>query len=191
MEDTCSPLDSFGNQAECRGAQEELVYRARQGDVSSFEKLYRLHIGHVYALCLRLSGEVHSAEECTQEAFIHAWQSMGRFRGEAAFGSWLYRIAVNTVLARYRAELRRSLSFAPADTDEAERVPSSDAPLELALDLDRTIRELPLGARVVFVLHDIEGYGHPEIASMTHLAVGTSKAHLHRARRILRRRLVP
>ncbi len=189
MEETLPRMASTCASADAPDAPDDLVQRAIRGDVTAFETLYRLHVGHVYGLSLRLSGDTHSAEECTQETFVRAWQCLGRFRGEAAFGSWLYRIAVNVMLNRYRREVRRTLLLVSTDTEEMERVPGGNAPLGLALDLEQAILELPLAARMVFVLHEIEGYGHPEIASLMHCATGTSKAHLHRARRRLQARL--
>ncbi|EQD26621.1 ECF subfamily RNA polymerase sigma-24 factor [mine drainage metagenome] len=190
MEETFPALGRSGTLAtQYPLAMDDLVRRAGLGEVWAFERLYRTHHGHLYALCLRLTGNVQSAEECTQDTFIRAWQSLIRFQARSSFGTWLYRIGVNTVMERYRRELRQSLCLVPFETDEVEQVPSGDAPLGLSCDLDRAILQLPIGARVVFILHDIEGYGHPEIASWLHLAVGTSKAHLHRARRLLRARL--
>ncbi|MGH8272823.1 MAG: RNA polymerase sigma factor [Gammaproteobacteria bacterium] len=175
----------------CRDPETEatLLARARQGDVRAFEALYRSHVGRIHALSRRLSGSQTLAEDCTQEAFVRAWEALPKFRGESAFGSWLHRIAVNTVLARQRRALRRS---AWLHTDGNDAIVAAAAPPErpdMAMDLDRAIAELPPGAREVFVLHDVEGYKHAEIATLTGLAVGTTKAHLHRARRTLRARL--
>lgn len=166
-----------------------LVARAREGDARAFEALYRQHVGHVHAVCLRLAGSRALAEECTQDAFVQAWKALSGFRGDSAFGSWLHRIAVNAVLARHRGALRWSAWLRHDAEDALERVAAPEAPPGAALDLDRAIAELPGGAREVFVLHDIEGYKHEEIAGLTGLAVGTCKAHLHRARRLLRARL--
>jgi RNA polymerase sigma-70 factor, ECF subfamily len=170
----------------------ETVERARQGDVAAFEGLYREHAGRVYAVCLRMTADPVRAEEHTQEAFVKAWKSLHRFEGRSAFGSWLHRLAVNVVLDAKRAEKRRSGEPWPAE-DERDEVSSGLAVAatdhEARLDLERAIASLPDGARTAFVLHDIEGYRHREIAEMTGTAEGTWKAQLHRARRLLREAL--
>jgi RNA polymerase sigma-70 factor (ECF subfamily) len=168
-----------------------LVARARTGDTEAFEALYRRHVGRIHALCQRIAGSRSLAEDCTQEAFVQAWNALPRFRGESAFGSWLHRIALNVVLGQQRKALRRA---AWVREDDHEALACAVAPAQepqAALDLDRAIAQLPPGARAVFVLYDIEGYQHQEIAALTGLAVGTCKAHLHRARRLLRARLTP
>jgi RNA polymerase sigma-70 factor (ECF subfamily) len=168
-----------------------LVERARRGQLPAFEALYRMHVGRIYALCLRITSHAGDAEEATQECFIRAWRGLGRFRGEAAFSSWLHRIALRVVFERFRTgRLERSLSR-ESTLEEIESVAQPPVPDELALDLECAIHNLPPMARLVFVLHDVEGYEHPEIASLLHLAVGTSKAHLHRARRLLQDHLGP
>lgn len=160
-----------------------LVSRARNGDRRAFERLYRRHVGKIYAVCLRLSGNPAHAEEYTQEAFIKAWQSLAKFRGDSGFGTWLHRIAVNTTLAHFRRSARESGAPAP-DAEEAH-----DEEPGTMLDLEAAIAQLPDGARQVFVLHDVEGYRHEEIADLAGIASGTSKAQLHRARKLLRARL--
>ena len=168
---------------------ELLLRRARQGEVGAFEGLYRRHVARVYALCRRLAGEAVLAEDLTQETFVRAWQGLASFRGESAFSTWLHRVAVNVVLAH----LRRSASRpAWVDLDEATGVETilQFRPGE-TLDLERAVARLPLRARTVLVLHDVEGYRHDEIATLAGMAVGTSKAQLHRARRLLREALSP
>ncbi len=165
-----------------------LVAQAMQGDSKAFEALYRHHVGRIYALCLRLAGSRTVAEDCTQDAFVQAWKALPGFRGDSAFGSWLHRIAVNTVLARHRGAIRRSAWLHEGD-DALDSVAAPNIRPDAAIDLDRAIAELPCGAREVFVLFAVEGYKHEEIAALTGLAVGTTKAHLHRARRLLRARL--
>lgn len=168
----------------------DLIHRAQQGDPAAFEALYRQHVGRVYALCLRLTGDAAHAEELTQDAFVRAWERLGSFRGESAFSSWLYRLTVNVVLLRLRAARRRSLRvFTTDDPAALERpAPESGGPAA-RLDLERAVAALPPGAREVFVLHDVEGHRHEEIARLTGIAVGTSKAQLFRARRLLREAL--
>lgn len=162
-----------------------LVTSAQSGCLSSFESLYRMHSGRVHGLCLRLTGNAAVAEDLTQETFIRAWRSLGGFRGDSSFGSWLFRIAVNAVAARYRSELRRAAWEAKAPARAVQFDPT------LRLDLQQAISALPAGARAVFVLHDVEGYRHEEIAEQLGVAVGTSKAQLHRARRLLREMIQP
>ncbi len=165
----------------------DLVSRARRGDKAAFEQLYRDNAGRIYAVCLRLSADAGHAEELTQDVFVRAWQKLETFRGDSAFSTWLHRIAVNTVFQWQRSENRRSARLAKAGSLAA--TPTSAARPALQLDLERAIARLPAGARSVFVMHDIEGYKHAEIAAITGLAVGTLKAQLHRARKLLREAL--
>src|SRR5881398_1188558 len=167
----------------------ELIQRAQRGDPAAFEALYRAHVGRVYALCLRLTADAARAEEFTQDAFVRAWERLASFRGESAFSSWLYRLTVNVVFLSRRAARRRlQRVFATDDPGTLER-PGRDANPGLGVDLERAVAALPPGAREVFVLHDVEGYRHEEIAELTGIAVGTSKAQLFRARRLLREAL--
>ena len=166
-----------------------LAARARDGDARAFEQLYKRHVARVLAVCLRLAGNRTLAEECAQDAFVKAWQSLDGFRGDASFGTWVHRIAVNTVLERHRTQLRQAAWITSGDEELMESVAGGDAEPGHGLDLEQCIAELPPAARMVFVLFDVEGHSHEEIAGMTGLAVGTSKAHLHRARQILRARL--
>jgi RNA polymerase sigma-70 factor (ECF subfamily) len=173
-----------------------LIHRAQQGDQAAFAALYREHVGHVYALCLRLTADPARAEELTQDAFVRAWERLASFRGESAFSSWLYRLTVNVVWLGLRATRRRvARVFTTDDPATLERPGESPGEvrgpgaLGLSLDLERAIAALPPGAREVFVLHEVEGYRHEEIAELTGIAVGTSKAQLFRARRLLREAL--
>ena len=166
-----------------------LVTRAAAGDVHAFEELYRGHVGRVYALCLRMSGDAQLAEELVQESFVRAWQKLRSFRGESAFSTWLHRLAVNVVLAHLRGAGRRELRESVAASEAPAGRPAPAPNPATAIDLERAIRELPGGLRTVFVLHDVEGFRHREISRLTGIAVGTSKAHLHRARRLLRKAL--
>jgi RNA polymerase sigma-70 factor (ECF subfamily) len=144
----------------------------------------------VYALCLRLTADTAAAEELTQDAFVRAWEGLGSFRGESAFSSWLYRLTVNVVLLRLRAGRRRSARVVSTADPAILEPPAGDAGGPGAgLDLERAVARLPPGAREVFVLHDVEGYRHEEIARLVGIAVGTSKAQLFRARRLLREAL--
>ena len=167
----------------------DLIARARAGEGGAFEALYRAHVGRIYALCLRLEADAPRAEELTQDVFVRAWQRLGSYRGEAAFGTWLHRLAVNVVMTERRSAWRHGLRIAgDADVDDVPEPAArarSDGGLD-AIDLDRAIAGLPPGARAVFVLHDVEGYQHAEIAEIAGIAEGTSKAQLFRARRLLR-----
>jgi RNA polymerase sigma factor (sigma-70 family) len=162
---------------------------AQGGDRAAFDALYRENVGRVFALCWRMSGSRVDGEELTQDVFVRAWRRFGTFRGESEFSSWLYRLAINVVLQARRSQSRWHARFRQADDEElgrrAGRWPLPDA----RIDLERLIAELPEGARIVLVLHDIEGFKHEEIARMLGLATGTVKAQLHRARKLLRKGL--
>lgn len=166
----------------------DLVERARGGDAAAFAALYRAHAGAMLALCLRLTGDRRDAEERLQDVWVRCWERLGGFRGESAFRTWLHRLAVNEVLSRRRAEARRERRVAYTDAPERLERPLEVRPGE-RIDLEQAIARLPEGARMVFVLHDIEGYGHAEIGAMSGIAEGTSKAQLFRARRLLREAL--
>ena len=166
----------------------ETIRLAQTGDQDAFERIYREHVDRVYALCLRLSGDAVCARDLTQDVFVRAWEKLPSFRGESAFSSWLHRIAVNLVLVGYRTDRRRESRVMFLD-DVEDSAPALVAPAGLKLDLEAAIAALPPGARTVFVLHDIEGYRHAEIAELTGMASGTSKAHLFRARQLLREAL--
>lgn len=169
--------------------ESDLVGHARRGDVGAFEALYRRHVDRVYGLCLRMVADRARAEDLTQEAFLRAWRKLGSFRGRSAFGTWLHRLAVNVVLGDLRAAKRHETKHEPLADEPDEPAAPAAAPPETALDLEAAIAALSPRARQVFVLHDVEGYRHREIAELTGISEGTSKAHLHRARGILRKRL--
>jgi RNA polymerase sigma-70 factor, ECF subfamily len=166
-----------------------LVAAAQGGDDHAFESLYRAHVGRVFALARRLADDPEHASELTQDVFVRAWERLGSFRAASSFGTWLYRLAVNVILSDRRSTWRRVRRVRP-DGDLVDLAPATRAPAPgVRLDLESAIATLPPGARTVFVLFDVEGYGHDEIASMTGIAVGTSKAQLFRARRLLREAL--
>jgi RNA polymerase sigma-70 factor (ECF subfamily) len=175
---------------ERRAAELRLVRAAQQGDLLAFERLYRDNERKVFGLCFRLSSDPALAEELTQEVFVRAWRKLASFRGESAFASWLYPLTVNVALSERRSRRRRDARIvATEDPAQLERAPRAPAP-EAGFDLDKAIAGLPPGARAVFVLHDVEGRTHDEIARLLNLAPGTSKAQLFRARRLLREALV-
>ena len=165
------------------------IERARRGDVDAFESIYRLHSGRVYALCLRMTADAAQARELAQDVFVRVWEKLCSYRGDAALSSWLHRIAVNVVLMTRRGDRRREQRITSAEDLSGNGTPVDgdvDPPdVEQEIDLERAIAALPPGARRVFVLHDIEGYRHDEIARMTGNAEGTLRAQLHRARRLL------
>ncbi len=166
------------------------VLRAQQGETAAFEQLYHAHVGRVYALCLRLCGDSARAEELTQDVFVRAWEKLGSFQGKSAFGTWLHRLAVNVVLGDRRSEGVRVHRVFGTDEPEKYETPSMrGADPGTAMDLERAIAQLPPGARAVFVLHDVEGYKHEEIAEMLGVTTGATKAQLHRARMLLREAL--
>ena len=172
----------------------DLVEAARDGGRAAFEQLYHLHVGRVYAVCLRLVADREQAEQLTQDAFVQAWRKLPGFRGDSAFSTWLHRVTVNVVLDRQRADARRwkhEIELDPVEQQDlvAESRPTSPARVGDRLDLERAIARLPEGARMVFVLHEVEGYRVREVADLLAVAEGTVKAQLFRARRLLREAL--
>lgn len=168
-------------------AEADWIERAKNSDASAFESLYRMHVDRVYGLCLRMTGNVAEAEDCTQEAFIRAWNKLDRFRGDSAFGTWLHRVAVNTVLGRMRKTRREQDRMQVVkDTDQSPVTVADTGELR---DLAAAVDRLPAGARHVFVLYAVYGYSHDEAGRMLGIAPGTSKAQLHRARRLLTQQL--
>ncbi|RDZ29457.1 RNA polymerase sigma factor [Lysobacter silvisoli] len=169
----------------------DLVGAAARGEMAAFETLYRRHAGRVHGVIARLVGHHGArAEDLTQEAFVRAWQALPAFRFESAFGTWLHRLAVNTALMELRS--RRGKPQLDDDEDALEYVGSADSAghtTALSMDLERAVASLPPRARAVLVLYDVEGWKHEEIAVELGMAVGSSKAQLHRARNLLRERL--
>ncbi|HEX5726191.1 MAG TPA: sigma-70 family RNA polymerase sigma factor [Longimicrobiaceae bacterium] len=159
---------------------------AAAGDAHAFGRLYRDHVARIHTLARRMIGDAE-ADEVTQDVFVRAWEKLRTFRGEAAFGTWLHRLAVNLILAKRAALAGRSQR--DGGPDALETRPARAAAPELRMDFERAVRHLPDGAKQVFVLFDVEGYRHEEIAQMLGISVGTSKSQLHRARMILREHL--
>ncbi len=160
-----------------------LVDAARSGDGRAFERLYRQTVDAVYGLCLRLTANPALAEDCVQQTYLQAWRNLDRFRGDSALSTWLHRIAVNEVRGHFRRESRHEVDS--ADEEPPARAPGSGTDI----DLERAIAALPERNRAVFVLVGVYGYPHEEAARMLDMAVGTSKAHFHQARRRLMDRL--
>jgi RNA polymerase sigma-70 factor (ECF subfamily) len=167
------------------------VALAAAGDRRAFERLYRTHVDRVHSVCARMVDDRARAEELTQDVFVRVWEKLGQFRGESAFSTWVHRLAVNLVLNDRKAERRRhdkvddgeSLDDVAHGDVHAAWVPGT------AIDLEAAIQQLPPGARKVFVLHDVEGFTHEEIARMMGVTSGGTKAQLHRARLLLRQAL--
>jgi len=160
---------------------------AASGDASAFERLYRTHVARVHTLVRRML-DADEADDVTQDVFIRAWQKLSTFRGESAFGTWLHRLAVNVVLARRKTVGIERGRFIAKDEPLEQATGKRETP-ELSLDFEEALGQLPEGARQVFVLHDVEGYRHEEIARMLGIVPGTSKSQLHHARMALRRHL--
>lgn len=169
-----------------------LVALAARGDVKAFEQLYARSSGRVFAICLRMTGDGQRARELTHDAFVRAWERLSTFRGEAAFETWMHRLAVNVVLTATRGDRRRAARMVESDDEGTEsKAAFSQQPVdvETRLDLERAIAALPPRAREVFVLHDVEGYRHEEIADRLELQPSSVRAQLHRARQLLMRML--
>ncbi len=175
--------------ATSRVAVSDPIAPARAGDPAAFRALYDAHAARVHALCLRLERDPATAEELTQDVFIRAWRALPGFRGEARVSTWLHRIAVNVVLEHRRRIARRLRREEPAGDLEllGASAPAPEAGLDL--DLRAALETLPPGARAVFILHEVEGYSHEEIAEMSGVTTGTTKTQLFRARRMLREAL--
>lgn len=177
--------------ADREASEDELVSRAKNGDQAAYESLYRLHRDKIYGLLWRMSGGQHAlAEDLLQEAFVRAWQKLDLFRGDSRFGTWLHRLAVNVALSDRRSRMRIAGKEVAMDEHvDRTAVGQKDVRAGRQADLEQSIARLPERARAVLVLYDIEGYQHAEIAEMTGMAVGSSKAQLHRARKLLREEL--
>jgi RNA polymerase sigma-70 factor (ECF subfamily) len=187
-------LTELGGESEFERArriaeERALVESAKRGSKAAFETLYRNHVGKVYGLCLRMTANRATAEDCTQEAFIQAWRSLPAFESRSAFGTWLHRIAVNAVLAQGRRRSER-LGTSGSAEDEAVALPDpSIVDAGTVLDLEAGLRRLPAGARQALVLVGLYGYSHEEAAELLGVAVGTCKSQVHRARQLLGERL--
>jgi len=175
-----------------------LVQRAQRGDEEAFDELFQFHRTRVYSICLSMTRDPFEAEDMTQEAFLQVFRNLGSFRGDAAFSTWLYRVAVNTVLMKRRRKSPAMVSLdepasldAPAPRRDLGR---RDLNLSGAIDrisLDRAMGALPAGCRKIFGLHEVDGYQHCEIAELLHCSVGNSKSQLHKAKLKMRRLLLP
>jgi RNA polymerase sigma-70 factor, ECF subfamily len=166
------------------------VALAAGGDRQAFERLYRTHVNRVYSLCTRMSGSRTMGEELTQDVFVRTWEKLPQFRGDSAFSTWLHRLAVNVVLNARKTEGTRASRTDEGDVGDERWDVAGRAPMHIErMDLQEAIAKLPAGARKVFVLHDVEGFKHEEIAELCGITSGGSKAQLHRARLLLREAL--
>jgi RNA polymerase sigma-70 factor, ECF subfamily len=190
------PLGAENQRDDSEGS---LVQRAQRGDEQAFATLYQLHNKRVYSVCLRMTKDVAEAEDLAQEAFIQVFRNLNSFRGNSAFATWLYRVAVNTVLMKLRR--RKSPPMLSLDEPVSNHSPSlkreigkDDLSLRGAIDriaLRRAIEELPGGARQIYELHEVEGYQHHEIAEQLQCSIGNSKSQLHKAKKTMRALLFP
>jgi RNA polymerase sigma-70 factor (ECF subfamily) len=166
-----------------------LIKKAVSGDTLAFRDLYDSNVSKVYGLCLRMSANIDTAEELTQEVFIKAWRKLADFKSESKFSTWLHRIAVNEFLSRKRTEKRNADKIQRAAEEwkmSMMQYYSFSKEREISMDLEKAIAHLPEQQKAAFLLHDVEGYQHNEIAQMMNISEGTSKSNLHRARKLLR-----
>ena len=187
------------NEAKRSETERSLVQRARSGDEEAFAALFQSHKKRVYSVCLLMTKDIAEAEDLTQEAFLQVFRTVGSFRGESAFSTWLYRVAVNTVLMKLRR--RKSPPLVSLDEPVSSETPSlrrdvgkADLHLNGVVDritLRRAMQELPEGCRQIFALHEVEGYQHHEIAKMLDCSIGNSKSQLHKAKMKMRDLLFP
>ncbi|HWO88630.1 MAG TPA: RNA polymerase sigma factor [Gemmatimonadales bacterium] len=184
LEASLSHSPSRENQLAQADSERADVALAQAGDQHAFERLYRIHVNRIHSLVRRMVGSEGDVDELTQDVFVRAWERLGTFRGEAAFGTWLHRLTVNHVL-NWQKSAWRERQRIDSDADADQGAGRSRAP-DVAMDLEEALRLLPRGARQVFVLYDVEGYRHDEIGKMLGVTEGTSKAQLHRARMLLR-----
>jgi RNA polymerase sigma-70 factor (ECF subfamily) len=182
-----APSKSTGD---VKAADLDLVRRCKQGDPAAFEELYRAHSARLYSLLLRMVGGAEDAEDLLQDVFLQAHRKLDSFRGESSLGTWLYRLAVNQCLDYLRGRQSKMTRVTESFEDEAVQEPASPAPVIPAaisrVDLERAIARLPEGCRLAFVLHDVEGFAHHEVAGLLGISEGTSKSQVHKARLKLR-----
>ena len=187
VSDAGSVERSDRSESEAAGEDASDVAAAASGDVRAFERVYRRHVARIHTTAARMLG-AEEADDATQDVFVRAWQRLGQFRGDSAFGTWLFRLAINVILSRREVVATRARRHVD-DADLVDTLSSRSSSPELGVDFEAAIERLPPGMRQIFVLHDIEGYKHDEIAAMLGIAQGTSKSQLHRVRMILRRYL--
>lgn len=192
MRGACA-VASWEAESEKHDDEAKLVGAARLGDIAAFESLYRANRDRIYGLLWRIcGGDPSLAEDLLQESFVRAWQKLDSFRGESRFSTWLHRLSANVALSDRRIRVRRIRhEVVMEEAVERTAIGERGVFIDKRMDLEKAIARLPERARTVLVLFDIEGYGHAEIAEMTGMAVGSSKAQLHRARKLIRKELEP
>ncbi|MBI1968088.1 MAG: RNA polymerase sigma factor [Gemmatimonadetes bacterium] len=176
-----------GNPTTAADAEAADTALAASGDGRAFERLYRAHVARIHSLVRRMVDD-DQADDITQDVFVRAWEKLPSYRGEAAFGTWLYRLAINVILARRQAIGRDRGRYHNAE-DVLDVVPAQPTSDDLTMDFEEAISRLPDGARQVFLLHDVAGYKHEEISELLGVVPGTSKSQLHHARMALRKHL--
>jgi RNA polymerase sigma-70 factor (ECF subfamily) len=194
---SASPVATVSVRASANSGDADVLARAQAGDHQAFAQLYSLHKRRIYSLCLRMVGNVSEAEDLTQEAFLQLHRKIATFRGDSAFSTWLHRLAVNLVLMQLRKKGLSLISLDEATESTPEEGPGRsfgalDPTLTGSIDrlaLERAVADLPAGYRLIFILHDVEGFEHNEIASMLDCSIGNSKSQLHKARLKLREAL--
>jgi RNA polymerase sigma-70 factor (ECF subfamily) len=178
------------SQGDVRSADLELAKRCRNGDAAAFEELYRQHAARLYNMAFRMAGSAHEAEDLLQEVFLHAYRKLGSFRGDSSLGTWLYRLGMNQCLDYLRGRQAKMKQATDSLDDEGAAEPAAPmSPTPIAvnrLDLERAIGRLPQGCRAAFLLHDVEGFEHNEVAKILGVSEGTSKSQVHKARMKLR-----
>lgn len=173
-------------------ADDDLVGRFRQGDLGAFEEIYRRHAGRLYSLACRMTGNPSDGEDLLQDIFVQVHRKLTTFKGESALATWLYRLAMNVCLDHLRSRGVRMDQVSDSIDADGDPTPPADRGMEAALvvnriDLERAIARLPEGSRAAFLLHDVEGFEHQEVAAILGIAEGTSKSQVHKARLRLRR----
>jgi RNA polymerase sigma-70 factor, ECF subfamily len=184
------PVASSKMPADVRAADLELAKRCRNGDPGAFEDLYRQHAGRLFNLAVRMAGSAQEAEDLLQEMFLHAYKKLGSFRGDSSLGTWLYRLGMNRCLDHLRGrqvKMRQATDSLDEDGAAEPATPMGTTPIAVnRLDLERAIGRLPEGCRAAFLLHDVEGFEHHEVAAILGVSEGTSKSQVHKARMRLR-----
>jgi RNA polymerase sigma-70 factor (ECF subfamily) len=189
------PTFTSKGSGDVRSADLELAKRCRNGDAGAFEELYRQHAGRLYNLAFRMAGTAQEAEDLLQDVFLHAYRKLGSFRGDSSLGTWLYRLGMNQCLDHLRGRQAKMNQATQSLEDEGTQEPAAPMPtMPVAvnrLDLERAIGRLPEGCRAAFLLHDVEGFEHHEVAAILGISEGTSKSQVHKARLKLRAMLRP
>ncbi len=169
----------------------DLINACKSGDPLAFKSLYEKYSGRVYALALRMCCNNDIADDLTQEVFIKVWESISSFKGDSAFYSWLHRICINCFLMKLRTDKNYEKKIGDSfNNSEGNVLMLAYTKDDFSLDMEKAIQKLPSQAKLIFILFEIEGYKHKEISQMLNIEEGTSKAHLHRARKILRENLI-